>query len=60
MVKKITRVLPNAGSPSGGDTVTVYGYGSGASTGNLTGTTGGEAASVVNVNACEAVAFSPK
>lgn len=53
---KIVRVLPNAGSPAGGDTVTVYGYGFGASTGSISVTIGGQAATVVSVNALPAIA----
>ncbi|MGB7498101.1 MAG: IPT/TIG domain-containing protein [Candidatus Acidiferrum sp.] len=45
----VLHVFPNAGKPQGGDTVTVLGYGFGASTGSVTATIGGNAAAVQNV-----------
>lgn len=52
---KIVRVLPNAGSASGGDTVTVFGYGFGGSSGGVTATLGGQAATIVSVDALPVV-----
>ncbi len=52
----IVRVFPNAGTQQGGDTVTVLGYGFGASSGSVTATIGGNAASVQSVQALPAFA----
>ena len=52
---KIVRVLPNAGSVSGGDTVTIYGYGFGSTSGNATATIGGQSATIVSVDALSTV-----
>ena len=52
----IMRVLPNAGSPQGGDTVTVLGYGFGSSSGSISATIGGQAASIQSVDALPAFA----
>ena len=53
---KIVRVLPNAGTAAGGDTVTVLGYGFGSSSGSVTATLGGQAATIVSVDAFPVVA----
>ena len=53
---KIVRVLPNAGASSGGDTLTVYGYGFGSSAGNVNATLGGQAATIVSVDALPTIA----
>jgi hypothetical protein len=53
---QIVRILPNAGSASGGDTVTVYGYGFGNSTNGLTVTIAGQPATIVSVDALPTVA----
>jgi hypothetical protein len=53
---KILQVLPNAGSASGGDTITIYGYGFGGSAGNATATIGGQSATVASVDALSTVA----
>ena len=47
----IVRALPNAGSSSGGDTVTLLGYGFGSGTGSLSVTVGGQNATLVSVDA---------
>ena len=47
----ILRILPNAGAPQGGDAVKVFGYGFGGSTGSITATIGGNAATVQSVQA---------
>ena len=52
----IVRVLPNAGSPQGRDTVTVLGYGFGSSSGSISATIGGQAASIQSVDALPAFA----
>ncbi len=52
----IVRVLPNADTPRGGDTVTILGYGFGNNSGNVTAKIGGNAASVQSVNALPAFA----
>lgn len=46
----IVRILPNAGSPQGGDTITVLGYGFGAAAGNTSAIIGGNAASIQSVD----------
>jgi hypothetical protein len=51
---EILRVLPNAGSPAGGDTVTILGYGFGSSPGSVTVTIGGVKAAVQRVDALPA------
>jgi hypothetical protein len=53
---KIVRMLPNAGTAAGGDTVTVLGYGFGSSSGSFTATLGGQAATIVSVDALPVVA----
>jgi len=53
---KIVRVLPNAGTTAGGDTVTVLGFGFGSASGSVTATLGGQAATVVSVDALPVVA----
>src|SRR5208337_218718 len=45
----ILQVFPGAGSQAGGDTLSLLGFGFGASTGNLTVTLGGAAATVTKV-----------
>ncbi|HXY00641.1 MAG TPA: IPT/TIG domain-containing protein [Candidatus Limnocylindrales bacterium] len=50
----IVRVLPNAGVPAGGDTVTVLGYGFGGSLGNASVKVGGQNAAIVSVDALPA------
>lgn len=52
----VVRVLPNAGSPGGGDTVTVLGYGFGSSAGGVSVKVGGQAATIVSVDALPAFA----
>jgi hypothetical protein len=52
----VLRILPNAGKPQGGDTVTVLGYGFGSATGAVTVNIGGNAATVQNVQALPAFA----
>lgn len=52
---KILRVLPNAGSSAGGDTVNVYGYGFGGNSGNVTATIGGQVATIVSVDTLPAI-----
>jgi len=47
----IVRVLPNAGTPQGGDTVTVLGYGFGTNSGSISATIGGQAASIQSIDA---------
>jgi hypothetical protein len=47
----IVRVFPNAGSSSGGDTVALFGYGFGSSSDTLSVTVGGQAATLVSVDA---------
>jgi DNA-binding beta-propeller fold protein YncE len=47
----VVSILPNAGKPQGGDSVTVLGYGFGTNAGSVTVTIGGNAASVQNVQA---------
>ncbi len=54
----IVRVIPNGGTPQGGDTVTVLGYGFGASAGSISATIGGQAAGIQSVNALPAFASS--
>ena len=46
----ILRVFPNAGSSSGGDMVTILGYGFGTSSGNLSVTIAGQTASIVSAD----------
>jgi hypothetical protein len=48
---RILRALPNAGSPAGGDTITLYGYGFGGSADNVSVTIGGQSATIVSVDA---------
>jgi IPT/TIG domain len=55
---RIVRVLPNAGAAAGGDTVTVLGYGFGNSTGSVTVKIGGQAATVLSVDALPLFASS--
>ena len=50
----IIRVLPNAGSPAGGDMLTVLGYGFGSSPGSISANIIGQAASVQSVDALPA------
>ncbi|HTZ49615.1 MAG TPA: IPT/TIG domain-containing protein [Verrucomicrobiae bacterium] len=52
----VLRVLPDAGEPQGGDTVTVLGYGFGGATGSVTVKIAGHTASVQNVQALSAFA----
>jgi hypothetical protein len=54
----IVRVLPNAGTPQGGDTATVLGYGFGTSVGSISVTIGGQATSIQSVNSLPAFASS--
>jgi hypothetical protein len=54
----IVRVLPNAGTSQGGDTVTVLGYGFGTSTGSISATIGGQTATIQSVDALPAFASS--
>jgi IPT/TIG domain len=53
---KIVSVSPNAGTPQGGDTITILGYGFGSSVGNVSATIGGSAANIQSVNALPAFA----
>jgi len=46
----IVRILPNSGSTDGGDTITVLGYGFGASSGNLKVTLGGQTSTIVTAD----------
>jgi hypothetical protein len=55
---KIERVLPNAGSASGGDTITILGFGFGTASGSLSVSIGGQAAAVQKVEALPAFAAS--
>jgi hypothetical protein len=48
------RVLPNAGTAQGNDTVTVVGYGFGTNAGSISATIGGSAATVQSVDALPA------
>lgn len=48
---KIVRVLPNAGSSSGGDTVTIYGFGFAGNGGTVSASIAGQPASIVSVDA---------
>ena len=52
----IVRVLPNVGSPQGGDTVTVLGYGFGTNAGSISATIAGTAATVQSADALPASA----
>jgi len=52
----IVSIFPNAGSPKGGDIVTILGYGFGTNAGSITATLGGNAASVQSVQALPAFA----
>jgi hypothetical protein len=54
----IVRVLPNAGTPQGGDTVTVLGYGFGASAGSISATLAGQSANIQSVDALPTFASS--
>jgi hypothetical protein len=54
----ITEILPNAGPPSGGSTVEIYGYGFGSDPGQITVTIGGQAAAVQSADAIPAFASS--
>jgi len=54
----IVQILPNAGSPAGGDTVYLLGYGFGSGTGTLTVNIGGTAATVQKVESLPSFASS--
>jgi len=51
---KVARVFPNVGAPQGGDTITILGYGFGVSSGGVSATIGGQAASVLTVDSLPA------
>jgi hypothetical protein len=55
---QILEVLPNAGSPSGSDTVQVYGYGFGSDAGKLTVGIGGAGATVQKIDDVASTASS--
>jgi IPT/TIG domain len=53
---QILRIFPNAGSPAGGDTVQVYGFGFGKA-GTTSVTFGGTAAKIVRIDAVSSLGF---
>jgi IPT/TIG domain len=55
---QVLQVLPNAGKPSGGDTIDIYGYGFGANTGNITVSFGSATAAVQKVENGSSIAPS--
>lgn len=55
---QVLQILPNAGTPAGGDTVQIYGYGFGSDPGKLTVTIGGAAAILQKAESVTAIASS--
>jgi hypothetical protein len=55
---QILQILPNAGTPAGGDTVQIYGYGFGSDPTKISVTIGGAAATVQSVVNVKSITFS--
>jgi IPT/TIG domain len=56
---QILKILPNAGSKSGGDTIQIYGYGFGSDATQITAKIGGASATVQKVEDVTSIAPSP-